>query len=147
MNVRTAQPRDLPVVSRLYFQLNPARRRRGKITSLEGSLRTRVFVAEEGRRVLGFAWANLVQYANTHVGYIEELYVQGPHRRRGIGSALVTRALRWFAEAEVEVVFVSTSAGDRVAQLFYHSLGFRRTRGPWFWWAPSPKERATRSGH
>jgi len=74
--VRTAQPRDLPVVSRLYFQLNPARRRRGKITGLEGSLRTRVFVAEEGRRVLGFAWANLVQYANTHVGYIEELYVQ-----------------------------------------------------------------------
>ena len=146
MKVRTAQPRDLPSVSRLYFQLNPARRRSGKITGLKGSLRTRVFVAKEGRRVLGFAWANLVQYANTRVGYIDELYVQDPHRRRGIGSTLVTRALRWFAETEVEVVFVSTSAGDRAAQRFYHSLGFRRTRGPWFWWALSPGEQVTRSG-
>jgi len=70
------------------------------------------------------------------VGYVEELFVRPGSRRRGVGTALMRQILRWFREERPPVVFVSTTAGDRVAWRFYESLGFRRCRGPWYAWVP-----------
>jgi GNAT superfamily N-acetyltransferase len=136
MRVRVARPADRVAVDRLYFRLNPGRRRDGPLPSLRVSVRSRILLAEEGGRPVGFAWANLVRYAGTSVGYIEELFVLPGHRRHGAGTLLLREALAWFQSQRPPVVFVSTSAGDRRAWRFYESLGFRRTRGPWFFWAP-----------
>jgi GNAT superfamily N-acetyltransferase len=98
-----------------------------------------VFVAEEDGHILGFLWVHLIEYANTRIAYIEELFVHEDHRRRGLGSALVARTVEWLAEANVPVMFVSTTAGDRIAQQFYRAEGFVRTRGPWFYLVPSSR--------
>jgi len=136
MKVRTARPSDLPSVNRLYFQLNPGRRRDGRFRSLRPSVRAKVIVAEEEGEAVGFVWAHLVGYASARVGYVEELFVLPEFRRRGVATRLMKEAMRWFETQRPPVVFVSSSAGDRRAWRFYGSLGFRRTRGPWFCWVP-----------
>lgn len=141
MKIRQARGGDVAEVSHLYLRLNPGRRRYGRVRGLGVSAKAQVLVAEEGSRVLGFLWANLVEYANMRIAYIEELYVDADHRRRGIGSALVSKVLQWLAEEKVPVVFVSTTVGDRAARQFYRARGFHRTRGPWFYYIPSLQTR------
>jgi len=136
MTVRDARASDLPAINRLYFQLYPERRRDGPIRSLRPTVRPKVVVAEEEGERVGFLWANLIQYGSARIGYVEELYVLPAFRRRGVATRLMREALRWFREQRPPVVFVSTSPGDRTAWRFYESLGFRRTRGPWFHWVP-----------
>lgn len=141
MRVRVARRGDLDDVSNLYMKLNPGRRRNGKLRTFKTSVDARVFVAEDDGHVVGFLWVQLVKYANTKVAYIEELFVDEDHRLRGLGSALLMQTVRWLDKARVPVVFVSTTAGDRVAQQFYQAEGFRRTRGPWFYIVPSSRRR------
>jgi ribosomal protein S18 acetylase RimI-like enzyme len=146
MNVRKARPSDVDDISRLYLRLNPGRRREGRLRHLHATANARVFLAEEGGRALGFIWVHLIDYANTSIAYIEELYVDPAHRRRGIGSALMEEALEWLASARTPVLFVSTTAGDRVAQRFYRATGFARTQGPWFDQVPGQRRRRRHPG-
>jgi len=136
MNVRDARRGDLPALNHLYFRLNPSRRRDGPIRSLRPSVRPKIIVAEEAGEPVGFLWAHVIRYGSARVGYIEELFVVPASRRRGVGTRLMREAMRWFQEQKPPVVFVSTSSGDRRAWRFYEALGLRRTRGPWYMWAP-----------
>jgi len=136
MRVREARAIDLPALNLLYFHLNPGRRRDGRFKSLRVTIRPLVLLVEEQGKAVGFVWAHVVNYASASVGYVEELFVLPGFRRRGVGTLLMRRVQKWFQELRPAVVFVSTSSGDRVAWRFYESLGFLRTRGPWFVWVP-----------
>lgn len=58
-------------------------------------------------------------------GYLQRLAVDPTLVRRGIGSALVTDALRWLRRWGAREVLVNTQEGNRAALALYQSLDFR----------------------
>ena len=85
--------------------------------------------------ICGFATAN-------PSGVIGQVYVLSEHRRRGLGRALVDRALRGFADRGVERSILTAIAGNQAALGLYTRLGFREAyRYPLRFW------KAGRKGH
>ena len=57
--------------------------------------------------------------------YIYDLAVAGPHRRRGIATALIERLIEIARERRVYVIFVQADRGDEPAIKLYESIGTR----------------------
>jgi len=55
---------------------------------------------------------------------ITDLGVREDHRRRGIGGALVARAMRWVEESGVRRVEVQVAHGNPEGQAFWRTQGF-----------------------
>ena len=68
--------------------------------------------------LLGFE--HLTFYANGHVAWVEEVFVRGDLRGRGIGRALMTEFERWARGRGCALVALAT----RRAAPFYHALGY-----------------------
>lgn len=62
------------------------------------------------------------------VGNIQNVGTTPDHRGRGIGEALVTRALIGFQEAGVRNVLLEVTARNEVAVRLYRRLGFRHAK-------------------
>jgi ribosomal protein S18 acetylase RimI-like enzyme len=58
------------------------------------------------------------------VGEIESIYVEAAYRSKGIGTALITRALAWMESFSVIKKRVSVSYGNEGAWEFYRRFGF-----------------------
>ena len=69
--------------------------------------------------LLGFE--HLTFYANGRVAWVEEVYVRGGLRGRGIGRALMTAFEQWARERDCALVALAT----RRAAPFYHALGYQ----------------------
>jgi GNAT superfamily N-acetyltransferase len=68
--------------------------------------------------LLGFE--HLTFYANGRVAWVEEVFVRGDLRGRGIGRALMTAFERWARGRGCALVALAT----RRAAPFYHALGY-----------------------
>jgi GNAT superfamily N-acetyltransferase len=68
--------------------------------------------------LLGFE--HLTFYANGRVAWVEEVFVRGDLRGRGIGRALMTEFERWAGGRGCALVALAT----RRAAPFYHALGY-----------------------
>lgn len=77
-------------------------------------------VAEEDGAVVGY----VVAHAAADEGEILNLGVAPPHRRRGVGRALVERVLVLLAQQGVRVVYLEVRESNTVARRLYQSLGF-----------------------
>lgn len=97
-----------------------------------------VWVAEEGDgEPLGY----LSCFHQDGTGWISLLAVDEAHTGRGIGRALVQRALAWAAAAGCGEMRVVTQGDNVSAQQAYQAAGFRTARAQaWFhqWFAPAP---------
>lgn len=60
-------------------------------------------------------------------GEISDVYVREPERRRGIGTALVQEALRWFEARRIGRVHLQTDTRNQLGVEFWTHLGFRTT--------------------
>ncbi len=94
-----------------------------------GDDRLRTFVAEEGRRLLGFLELGQRKYApgcsSSPVPFIEGWYVVPDVRRRGIGRALVHAAEQW-ARSEGFKETASDSEIENAGSLAAHgALGYK----------------------
>jgi ribosomal-protein-alanine N-acetyltransferase len=58
-------------------------------------------------------------------GYVQRLAVHPDARRRGLGRALVTDALRWLRRYDVHRALVNTQWQNEAALALYESCGFR----------------------
>jgi GNAT superfamily N-acetyltransferase len=69
--------------------------------------------------LLGFE--HLTFYANGRVAWVEEVFVRGGLRGRGIGRALMTAFEQWARGRDCALVALAT----RRAAPFYHALGYQ----------------------
>ncbi len=85
-------------------------------------------VAREGEQIVGYAVGRITTmppfFAHRHRGYIHDVYVRPPYRRRGIGRRLVEELLTWLRRRGVTLVELSVAAGNE-ALPFWERLGFR----------------------
>jgi ribosomal protein S18 acetylase RimI-like enzyme len=62
------------------------------------------------------------------LGSIQNVGVVAAHRGRGLGTALLLRALEGFRQAGLGYVFLEATAKNDAAVQLYHRLGFRRRK-------------------
>jgi ribosomal protein S18 acetylase RimI-like enzyme len=90
-----------------------------------------VLVAEEGGRVLGYAYCAREGYDYMSLrgpaGVLHDVIVDPEHRRRGLGRRLLDAALAYLRSRGAPRVVLSTAVQNEPAQRLFASLGFRRT--------------------
>ncbi|HLQ19576.1 MAG TPA: GNAT family N-acetyltransferase [Tabrizicola sp.] len=135
VTIRLATEADLPETHRMLIALAAQTGRTATITprvlariALEGPA-ARLLVAHRTdspqRHPVGFALMlverNMV--AGADWGFIEQLYVQEPDRKRGIGRALLAAAREMAVEAGCEGVTVSSKPETDGSALAWRALG------------------------
>ena len=89
---------------------------------------SRIFVAEMGAHVIGYVLAEMQQrppiYPAGRYGFISDLCVAEPFRRRGIGRALAQRAIGWLQSEGATAVELLASDRNQTAREFWAAMGF-----------------------
>ena len=91
-----------------------------------------VVLAEEanvGLAVLRFRRALWDESPAANDAYLEELYVAPPHRGRGVGRALLERAMEAARARDAVRIELGTSTDDTAAIGLYESAGFTNLEG------------------
>lgn len=94
----------------------------------------RVFVLEDGGRVVGFVsvWArvkvNGLVNEESEAAYVSDLVVTEAHRGRGWGLALLRRAEEYALEAGADVLTIGVLAENTRARRLYNDFGFRENQ-------------------
>src|SRR5262245_43745602 len=98
---------------------------RDQIKADEGHL----WVSEDHFAIVGYCLVRLGRrppvFAERVYGEIIDLAVEEAYRRRGIGTALVREAQRWFAAHRIRRVELRVSAYNDIGLAFWRKLGFR----------------------
>lgn len=84
-----------------------------------------VLVAKDGGEILGFVSCRVEKLSNIYsYGVIDLIAVKDEHRGKGLGLALVERALEWFS-SYTRSVYVGTQASNFSALRIYQKCGFK----------------------
>jgi GNAT superfamily N-acetyltransferase len=84
-----------------------------------------LLLAVDGQQRLGYllGFRHLTFYANGPAGWVEEVFVRGQERGRGIGRALMSGFEQWAAVRDCTLVALAT----RRAAPFYRALGYEES--------------------
>lgn len=144
VTIRLATPDDLPETHRMLIALAARTGAQVRITppvlariALEGRA-ARLLVAQRTdspqRHPVGFALLlvgrNMV--AGADWGFVEQLYVQEPDRKRGIGRALLAAARQMAARAGCQGVTISLQPEIDGSALVWRALGLDLSEAPRF---------------
>ena len=90
-----------------------------------------VLVAEESRRVIGYAYGAVEGYdymaLRGPAAVLHDLIVDPEHRGRGVGQALLNAEIEALTQRRAPRVVLSTAHRNESAQRFFERAGFRRT--------------------
>ena len=90
-----------------------------------------VFVADEDGETIGYVFAALEPLSWKELrgpaGFIHDLAVAEPSRRRGVGTKLMKVAVDWLRERRAPRVILWTAAPNEAAHALFRRLGFRDT--------------------
>lgn len=89
-----------------------------------------------GGMLAGFCWVVLFDPGTGLEGEVAEVYVAESHRGRGVGEALVRRAVQLFEERAVTLGYVWTRSGNEAATRLYRGAGFEPTQQLILTWYP-----------
>jgi len=85
-----------------------------------------VLVAKKGGKPIGFVTCNVEHLINGYsYGIIDLVGVEKKHEGKGIGSLLVSKALKWFSN-HTKSVYVGTQTANIPAVRLYEKAGFRQ---------------------
>jgi ribosomal protein S18 acetylase RimI-like enzyme len=87
--------------------------------------------------VAGFCWVVLFDPGTGLEGEVAEVYVAESHRGRGVGGALLRRAVELFRERGVTLGYVWTRGENEPAVRLYRDAGFEPTRQLVLTWYPT----------
>ena len=114
-----------------YFTIIPAAEanHRSYMISLLQDDAKRIFVADEGDRLIGYLVAEVNTYPPIYIhknfGHIGAISVTASARRQGVGSQLLTTALDWFRAQGLQRVECAVAVENPVSQGFWKGQGFR----------------------
>ncbi len=143
--IRPAIPADIPALTRLLLAtcahhgaIRPDIFRAGGLKYTESDLLAilsdesrPIFVYEEQGQVLGFCFCQWVEHRGSPVMtnrrelYIDDLCVDEPYQRRGIGEALTRHAIAVAKEGGCAFVTLNVWTGNESAIRFYEKMGLR----------------------
>ena len=149
--IRRATKADLPALIRLnagqhdyHAKLDPILRtgREMKSSSRTFFLRQiprrngRVFVAVNGKRVVGFLLCELQKqkkvYRQPVIGFVSSAFVEAGARRSGAGAALLKEATAWLKSKKMQRIELAAMSGNAIGIAFWEKNGFRE-RMKRFW--------------
>ena len=144
MEIRKARPSDLPRLTRLWLEFmeyhrridgdyelcQGARERWGEyVMSKFEDESAQLFVAVDQEEVVAYAGAVVRDYPPVFTlkkfGFIEEIFVSGDYRRKGIARQLFTAAEEWLLSKKVERIEVSIDSANDASQGFFRDHGFQ----------------------
>jgi ribosomal protein S18 acetylase RimI-like enzyme len=91
---------------------------------------TRAFVAEGNGRLVGFVLGMIVDlvpdiFAQEPCGFLADIYVDTPYRRRGVGRLLVRALVTWFKDRGVPYFDWHVASANTEGVAFWRALGGR----------------------
>lgn len=132
MNIRDARADDAEALAALLGQLGyptSTEAVSGRLARFAESDADRIFVAEEGGAIVGFASVHVslaVEY-DEPAAKLSAIAVDQNHRRRGIGEALVAAAEEEARARGCGLLFLTTAERRADAHAFYERIGFEHT--------------------
>ncbi|HAG08945.1 MAG TPA: GNAT family N-acetyltransferase [Desulfotomaculum sp.] len=78
------------------------------------------FIVEDNDQNLGYCIATV----DGPIGEIDSIFVDEPHRGKGVGEKLMSLALEWLEGQKCETVRVSIAEGNENVLGFYRRFGF-----------------------
>lgn len=78
------------------------------------------YVAEENGETVGYCIATV----DGRVGEIDSIFVDEPHRGKGVGETMMSLALEWLKGQKCETIKVSIAEGNEDVLGFYRRFGF-----------------------
>jgi GNAT superfamily N-acetyltransferase len=132
IHIRDAKTEDAGWLAELSTQLGyptTAREVGVRLSKYEGSADERVIVAVDGKTVVGWTSAAVVDhfYIPRYME-ISGLVVDSKSRSRGVGALLIAEVERWAAEKRLGMVRLRTNVVRVDAHRFYERRGFSRTK-------------------
>ena len=143
IEIREARKEDLDAVSDLWEELAKyherlsddfelawdSRRKWAKYLKQKFSeISTKLIVASEGDRVVGFALCllspNVPVYKERKIGVISDVLVREERRRKGVMKKMLDMAVKWFAKNRVKTIQLSVAAANTEAREIYANMGF-----------------------
>ena len=141
MKVRRATPADVPVLVRLFQELDTMQRdwrvftpRPGFYDQVGEKYReamdkpdSMVLVAEDEGDVVGMAYGETripSRFSDERAMELSGVVVRADYRGRGVGRALVAEASRFASERSIPWMELKTFAPNRGAMEFWEALGF-----------------------
>ena len=91
-----------------------------RIESLKNRDQLIVYVAQEEMQPIGYCIASI----DNLVGEIDSIFILSRYRRTGIGSELVSLALKWIEDHGCKTIKVGIAQGNEEAFDFYRRFGF-----------------------
>lgn len=89
--------------------------------------RQRVYVAEQQGQVVGFVraeqWAPLPIYGESLEVYINEIYIAGPFRGKGLGSDLLDHVTQWASTLKADRLRLGMLAANAEGRRFWERQG------------------------
>ena len=134
VNIRPAQPTDVPVVAELIWQLARFEKLEDEVVLTEDLLRVGLFgprpyaeaaLAEEGGEPIGFAlfFHTFSTFLARPGLYLEDLFVLPEHRGRGVGRSLLSHLARLALERGCGRLEWAVLNWNKDAIRFYERLG------------------------
>lgn len=98
------------------------------IRDLLGREDAHAVVAVEGGRVIGYGVGRISMlpafFERRRRGYLHDVVVREPYRRRGVGRSLVETLLAWMQECDAPTVELTVAVLNEEAVAFWTRLGF-----------------------
>lgn len=127
--IRQAEEKDTPALEDLFLQFSEWPLQRGQtLRKIMKETTSELLVAESNREMVGLIH-QIFFLDPFHAGinsYITSLFVKEPHRKEGIGSQLLKKAIENAKKKGVIEVHVDTEENNTNAIEFYQKHGFKK---------------------